>query len=64
MSPGLRNAISVALLAVAVAGAYFEYRAARSGVPGPHQLVIAAYALIAIYAAASLALRMRAGGGR
>lgn len=64
MNPRLRNALSVALLIVAVVGAYLEYRAARNGFPGQHQLVIAAYVLIAIYAAASLALRMRAGGGR
>jgi hypothetical protein len=64
VNPRVRNVISVALLIVAAAGAYLEFRAARAGVPGPHQLVIAAYVLIAIYAAASLALRMRAGGGR
>jgi hypothetical protein len=64
MNPRVRNVLSAALLVVAGVGAYLEYKAARNGVPGPHQLVITAYVLIAIYAAASLALRIRAGGGR
>ena len=56
-NPVLRNVISGLLLIAAVAGFYVELRSARAGVPGQHRLMLAAYALIAIYAAASLILR-------
>ena len=58
-----RNApvISAALLVVALAGAYVEYRAFKAGVPGEHRLVFAVYLVVAIYALASLVLRLRAG---
>jgi hypothetical protein len=64
MSSRVRNAVSVALLIVALVGAYLEYGRARLGIPGQHQLVMAAYIIIALYAATSIVLRMRAGGGR
>ncbi len=60
MSSALRNAISVLLLVVAVTGGYVDYRAYQAGVPGQHRLVITAYAVVAIYALASLILRSRA----
>ncbi len=61
MSNPLRNALSVALLVVALFGAFVDYREYQAGVPGNHRLMLAAYFLIAIYAAATLVLRMRAG---
>jgi len=58
-----RNApvISAALLVVALVGAYVEYRAFKAGIPGEHRLVFAVYLVVAIYALASLILRLRAG---
>jgi hypothetical protein len=61
-NPALRNAISVALLIVALVGIGTEIRAIHLGmVDGQTRLTLAGYILIAIYAAASIAVRFRAG---
>ena len=56
-NPILRNGLSVLLFIVAAGGFYIELRGARAGLPGQHRLMLAAYALIAIYAAVSVVLR-------
>ena len=59
--PLLRNAISVALLIVALLGIGTEIRLIHLGaVDGQTRLTLAAYILIAIYAGASIAVRLRA----
>jgi hypothetical protein len=61
-NPALRNAISVALLIVALVGIGTEIRAIHIGmVDSQTRLTLAGYILIAIYAAASIAVRYRAG---
>ncbi len=56
-----RNALSAVLLVVAVAGIVVKLREVREGLVFPEtRLVLIAYFLIAIYAAASIALRLRA----
>ncbi len=56
-----RNALSAVLLVVAVAGIVVKLREVRQGLVFPEtRLVLIAYFLIAIYAAASIALRLRA----
>jgi hypothetical protein len=60
-NPALRNAISVALLIVALVGIGTEIRAIHIGmVDSQTRLTLAGYILIAIYAAASIAVRYRA----
>ena len=61
-NPVLRNALSAILLVVAVFGFYIELRGARAGLPGQHRLMLAAYALIAIYAAVSIVVRSTSKG--
>ena len=59
--PLLRNAISIILLVVALAGIGTEIRAIHLGmVDEQTRLTLAAYILIAVYAAASIAVRLRA----
>jgi hypothetical protein len=56
-----RNALSAVLFVVAVAGIVVKLREVRQGLVFPEtRLVLIAYFLIAIYAAASIALRLRA----
>jgi hypothetical protein len=56
-----RNALSGVLFVVAVAGIVVKLREVRQGLVFPEtRLVLIAYFLIAIYAAASIALRLRA----
>ncbi len=60
-SLAVRNALSVVLLAVALTGIVVQVRLVRMGLVQPQtRLVLAAYVLIAIYAAASIAVRFRA----
>jgi len=55
-----RNALSAVLFVVAVAGIVVKLREVREGLIFPEtRLVLIAYFLIAIYAAASIALRLR-----
>jgi len=55
-----RNALSAVLFVVAVAGIVVKLREVRQGLIFPEtRLVLVAYFLIAIYAAASIALRLR-----
>ncbi len=55
-----RNALSAVLFVVAVAGIVVKLREVRQGLIFPEtRLVLIAYFLIAIYAAASIALRLR-----
>lgn len=57
----LRNAISFVLLVIALIGVGSEIRLIRMGVVQSNtRLTLAAYILIAIYAAASIAVRFRA----
>jgi hypothetical protein len=57
----VRNILSFALLVVALVGIGVQVRLVRMGVVGPQtRLTIAAYILIAIYAGASIAVRLRA----
>jgi hypothetical protein len=57
-----RNAISAALLVVALAGIAVQLRAGSHGIDRGVQghFVLAGYILVAIYAAASIAVRLRA----
>jgi len=56
-----RNALSGVLFFVAVAGIVVKLREVRQGLVFPEtRLILIAYFLIAIYAAASIALRLRA----
>jgi hypothetical protein len=55
-----RNALSAVLFVVAVAGIIVKLREVREGLIFPEtRLVLIAYFLIAIYAAASIAVRLR-----
>ena len=64
MSPAFRYAVSVILLIVALIGIYIQYHNYKLGIPGQnYRLTIAAYILIAIYAIATLVIRLRAGKG-
>jgi hypothetical protein len=51
--------LTVALLVAAIVGIFVEVRAARLGVPGTHRLTLAVYAIVALYAIASLIARAR-----
>ena len=56
-----RNALSAVLFVVAVVGIIVKMREVREGLVFPEtRLVLIAYFLIAIYAAASIAIRLRA----
>ncbi len=56
----VRNSISALLFAVAVSGIFVQLRLIRQGLIEPQtRLVLIAYFLIAIYAVASIALRLR-----
>lgn len=56
-----RNALSAVLFVVAVVGIIVKMREVREGLVFPEtRLVLIAYFLIAIYAAASIAIRVRA----
>jgi G:T-mismatch repair DNA endonuclease (very short patch repair protein) len=63
MSRITRNAISFALLVVALIGLGVQYREIREDIPGPHTLIVAAYIAVVIYASASIVLRMRGARG-
>ncbi|HTV73953.1 MAG TPA: hypothetical protein VME66_09640 [Candidatus Acidoferrales bacterium] len=63
MSRVTRNAISFALLVVALIGLGVQYREIREDIPGPHAFVIAAYVAVVIYASASIVLRIRGARG-
>jgi len=56
-----RNALSALLFVVAVVGIFVQLREVRAGLVFPQtRLVLIAYFLIAIYAIASIAVRIRA----
>jgi hypothetical protein len=58
-----RNALSALLFVVAVVGIVVQLRNVREGIVGPEtRLVLVAYFLIAIYALAAIAVRLRASG--
>ncbi len=58
-----RNALSALLFVVAVIGIFVQIRNVREGIVGPEtRLVLIAYFLIAIYALAAIAVRLRASG--
>ncbi len=58
-----RNALSALLFVVAVVGIFVQIRNVREGIVGPEtRLVLIAYFLIAIYALAAIAVRLRASG--
>jgi hypothetical protein len=58
-----RNALSALLFVVAVVGIFVQLRNVREGIVGPEtRLVLVAYFLIAIYALAAIAVRLRAAG--
>ena len=63
MSRVTRNAISAALLVVALVGLAVQYREIRAGIPGQHTFVVAAYVAVVVYAAASIVLRTRGARG-
>ena len=57
-----RNALSAILFVVAIAGIGVQLRLVHQGIVEPQtRLVLVAYILIAIYAVASIALRLRGG---
>ena len=59
-SAAFRNALSVALLALAIVGIATQVDLIRKGFVEPQaRLTIAGYALVGIYAAVSLAVRLR-----
>jgi hypothetical protein len=61
-SAAYRNALSALLFVVAVVGVVVQLREIHQGLVLPQtRLVLAAYILIAIYALASIALRLRGG---
>ncbi len=63
--PLLSNAISAVLFVVAVVGVFVEAREIHQGIVLPQtRLVLTAYVLIAIYALASIFLRLRASRGK
>ena len=64
-SLALRNALSALLLVVAIAGIVVQLREIRSGFIFPQtRLVLVAYIIIALYAAASIAVRVGAARGK
>ena len=64
-SLALRNALSALLLVVAVSGIVVEIREINQGIVIPQtRLVLTAYVLIAIYALASIVIRVRAARGK
>jgi hypothetical protein len=55
-----RNVISAVLLLVAIAGIFEQFREIHAGVVLPYtRITLIAYILVAIYAAASIVLRLR-----
>jgi hypothetical protein len=58
-----RNALSAALLVVALVGLGVQVREIRHGIPGQHALIVAAYIAVVIYAAASIVMRTRGARG-
>lgn len=61
----LRNALSALLLVVALAGVVVQLRAIRAGIILPQtRLVLVAYIVIALYASASIAVRLGSGRGK
>jgi hypothetical protein len=64
-SHALRNALSALLLVVALAGIVVQLREIRSGIIFPQtRLVLVAYIVIALYASASIAVRLGAARGK
>ena len=64
-SLALRNALSALLLVVALAGIVVQLRAIRAGIILPQtRLVLVAYIVIALYAAASIAVRIGSARGK
>ncbi len=64
-SLSLRNALSVLLLVVALAGIVVQLREIRAGFIYPQtRLVLVAYIVIALYAGASIAVRLSAARGK
>ncbi len=60
-SLALRNGLSALLLLVAVIGIVVQIREVRAGIVLPQtRLVLVAYIVIALYALASIAVRLRA----
>ncbi len=60
-SLAIRNALSALLLVVAVIGVVVQIREVRAGIVLPQtRLVLVAYIVIALYALASIAVRLRA----
>ncbi len=60
-----RNAISVLLLIVAVVGIIVQVRNIHQGIVFPQtRFVLVGYAVIALYAIASIAVRVSAAGGK
>jgi hypothetical protein len=58
-----RNALSALLFVVAVIGFFVQLRIVREGIVTPEtRLQLVAYILIAIYALAAIAVRVRASG--
>jgi len=58
-----QNALSAVLFVVAVIGIVVQLRNVREGLVGPEtRLVLVAYSVIALYALASIAVRLRASG--
>ena len=58
-----RNALSAVLFVVAVIGIVVQLRNVREGLIGPEtRLVLVAYSVIALYALAPIAVRLRASG--
>ncbi len=59
----LRNALSAVLFVVAIAGIVVQIREVREGLIFPQtRIVLVAYIIIALYAIASIVVRLRAGG--
>jgi hypothetical protein len=63
MSRVTRNAISAALLVVALVGLAVQFREIHQGIPGQHAFVVAAYIAVVVYAGASIVLRARGARG-
>ena len=63
-SPVVRHALSAVLFVVAVIGIVVQIHNVHQGIVGPEtRLVLIAYFLIAIYAIASIVVRLRGLGG-
>lgn len=59
-SVAYRNVLSAVLLVVAIAGIVVQLRELHAGIVLPQaRLVLTAYIIIALYASASIALRLR-----